>query len=156
MASAIEVLRTYAGEMDEDPCEWIGTVNMTQKIFSFDNDTMKKILLLKLRGNAQIWASQLIQKEQHLQYGNLCKEFIDRFDNMGQKFARTENFLKLGHCKDAKDFENILREATYIVEIKQIKTSSIMRICISKAPKVLKSVLLNHYIKSPDDWQNFL
>lgn len=155
MASVVNALREYNGEPHEDVNIWLRDVNLVKTAGNIPDIIMRNILLLKLRGMAQSWASSLITQNPDIPLSSLATALKQRFENTKHNFDVTERFLKGRTCKNKEEYKLMLQDASLLFNKNLINVEPLIKLVISRSPPELRT-LFYQFTYENSDWNEFV
>ncbi|KAM0674815.1 hypothetical protein GVAV_001634 [Gurleya vavrai] len=155
MASALDSLPTYNGCEEVSVKQWVKNVLMVSNLTDLSEKDIIKLILLKLRGNAQSWGSETFEKQPNITATELINQLLQRFTNQEKTRTLIENFMKRKISTSENDFRKMLEEANYLKEQQSIDTKSIIKMVIERAPLITRPFLLQQSLEE-STWQEFL
>lgn len=156
MASAANALRPFAGREDEDPTEWLKEVTLVSRLFNFNEETTARLMLLKLTGQAQSWASSFIGGDMPIVYDDVVRGLCERFMNTARTHKILEKFLGSGVPDSRERYLENLRDANLLLDKGCLNVKSLMKLVIARSPEALKGTLYQSACNSRGEWQVFM
>ncbi|KAM0677531.1 hypothetical protein BDAP_001857 [Binucleata daphniae] len=156
MASALETIRTFSGQPDEDITSWIKEVTLVQRLLNLPDDTTLKAAALRFRNTAQKWHSELIVKEKNLDLKTFFIKCSDRFCNTQAVHETLEKFLAHKTATTREEYKKILNMATFLLEKGCLSQKPMVKLLIGRSPSELKVLLLQAVTNCDSDWYEFI
>jgi hypothetical protein len=154
MASALTALPTFEGKKHDDIIRWLKQASMIAKMTILNDLERMRLIFLRLKGNAQIWASQLLTNSPNIGLEDFENKSVARFCSSGKIQNTLETFLACKQPQSLDDYIALLRNAPDIYEKNCIAALSLVKMVIKRSPDMIKSILYMHSLKA-QDWHEF-
>lgn len=115
---------------------------MIANILNINDDTLPTLLLIKLRGQAQTWATRIYKSEGTLTLDVFITQIQEKFSNVEKTHKLLEEFLKINEVNNERDFTELLKKGEFLVEKNCLNTTSCIKLIIARSPLALKPILL--------------
>lgn len=156
MASAVNATKEFSGKENENIEAWIKEVKMIGKVTQLDPISIFKLILIKLRGVAQSWASELYEKEPHIELNEFVKRLCQKFcEKKNDTMEVLERITKKGEVKSIDELKKLIKDTTIIIERGGMNVEMVIKIVINKMPGALKPMAYQIGYENYD-WVDFV
>lgn len=156
MATTANGITNFHGNEDEDITVWLRDIQLIAKLGNLPDQDQLRVIVLKLRGKALSWASELIES---LSWNITKDDFITALKKRFIKFHDTElslsKFLTSSSPSTREGFSELLKTGTVLLEKNLMTLGALMQVLISKCPDTIKSLLFETAERTTD-WQTFI
>ncbi|KAM0685707.1 hypothetical protein COBT_003079, partial [Conglomerata obtusa] len=141
MASAVNATREFFGKDTEDVNTWLQSVKMIAAAADLSTEDTTRLIIIKLRDSAQLWAGELLNKHPSLTFFEFTKHLLHRFGAKVNNMEILNRFLKTEEAKSKNKFVTLLKDASIIFERGFMNLEPLMQLIISRAPNSLRTLL---------------
>ncbi len=156
MATAAKSIECFSGGAEEDVILWILEVRFTRAIIGGSEEDMKRVILLKLRGAARSWASEVIGESVNgVTLDELIELLINRFSSQQQTEVTLSKFLTERNPSSREEFTDLLKHATGLYKKGYMNIVPLTQVVIKKSPTEIKSLLVQA-AETLQTWDQFI
>ncbi|KAM0686091.1 hypothetical protein COBT_002690, partial [Conglomerata obtusa] len=148
MATAANALNYFSGDTNEDFDKWIIPFNLVSKILALNEKEKLQLLIVKIRGNAQILMAKYTEKLETLNLQNILRFLHKAFGNSGNDERLLDQLFEVKECKTISEYYEILERAKNIYLAKLMAEDMLAKLIISKLPSTAKACLHHHTQKT--------
>lgn len=128
---------------------------MFKKIMDHTESDSLKLLVLKLKSNAQTWLATQIEKNPNIKVNELLTLMSNQFGSTKKTHEYLNEFLQLRKVENKEEYERLLDLAFKLRDKDCIGDNALIKLVIEKCPTELKPLLFKFTIED-GEWYNFL
>ncbi|KAM0686699.1 hypothetical protein COBT_002073, partial [Conglomerata obtusa] len=144
MATAVNALLPFLGNINENFKKWLHTFNLICRIFNPNEDEKLKLLILKIQGNAQLLVAKYVETNTNHKFQDIINYLLKTFSFVENDLSDLNQLVGAKEPMSLPEYYGILEAATNIYFANLMSEEKLIKLTITKLPTAVQSALFHH------------